>query len=87
MSKWVTELKKKIDSELSPNEDPPLDPPAPPHESRASSSKMSSGYTSYDADPRVLSDDFTHLEVKDNSREEGVQELNAMPRSIILMYC
>lgn len=78
MNKWVTELKKKIDAELSPNEEPPHPShPAPPHESRAGSSKVSSGYTSYDADPRVLSDDFTHLEVKDNSREEGVQELEA----------
>lgn len=87
MNKWVTEIKKKFDAEL---EDPPHPAtPAPSHESRAGSSKMSSGYNSYDADPRVLSDDFTHLEVKDNSRE-GEQELNTILHPflvVILTYC
>lgn len=66
VNRWVADLKKKIDGELASPELPPTQ-----HDPRAGSSRGGpSGYSSYDADPRVLSDDFAHLELRDSSREE-----------------
>lgn len=67
VNRWVADLKKKIDGELASPELPPTQ-----HDPRTGSSRGGpSGYSSYDADPRVLSDDFAHLELRDSSREEG----------------
>lgn len=69
MNKWVADFKKKLDAELSSPELPhtPIQP-----DPRAGSSRGGpSGYSSYDADPRVLSDNFEHLELRDSSREDG----------------
>ncbi|KAF8458889.1 hypothetical protein BGX38DRAFT_296109 [Terfezia claveryi] len=66
VNRWVADLKKKIDGELA---SPELSPTQ--HDPRAVSSRGGpSGYSSYDADPRVLSDDFAHLELRNSSREE-----------------
>lgn len=70
MNQWVADLKKKLDLD-----DEPGDSEAPPtHDSRAGHSAargVPSGYARYDADPRVLGDDFAHLELRDNSQAEG----------------
>lgn len=66
VNRWVADLKKKFDEELASPELPPTQ-----HDPRAGPSRGgASGYSSYDADPRVLTDDFAHLELRDSSREE-----------------
>ncbi|KAF8474955.1 hypothetical protein BDZ91DRAFT_674971 [Kalaharituber pfeilii] len=68
VNQWVAELKKKIDGEpTSPELQPTYQDPRSAH---GRSRGGPSGYSNYDADPRVLGDDFAHLELRNNTQEE-----------------
>lgn len=69
---WITDIKKRLDGDSPENSPPsstrnsgqytrptvrPIDEPG----------KRGSRDGGYDADPRVLSDDFTHLHLRDNT--------------------
>ena len=74
VNSWISDIKKRLDGD-SPEESPPGS--ARPSNQYARSGnrtatefenpRRSSRDGGYDADPRVLSDDFTHLELRDNS--------------------
>ncbi|KAA8895475.1 hypothetical protein FN846DRAFT_969521 [Sphaerosporella brunnea] len=77
---WFNEFKKKIDGE-SPNTSPPSSARTSGQYSRAGSRRTQTGFggyesrrsrdVGYDADPKVLSDDFTHLSLKDDTVSES----------------
>jgi hypothetical protein len=76
---WFNEFKKRIDGE-SPETSPPTSARNSGQYSRAGSRRIQTGFGGfegrrsrdggYDADPKVLSDDFTHLGLKDNTASE-----------------
>jgi hypothetical protein len=76
---WFNEFKKRIDGE-SPEASPPGSTRPSGSYSRSGtrrqtglgdvSGRRSRDGAGYDADPKVLSDDFTHLDLKDNSGSE-----------------
>lgn len=70
VNQWVAEFKKKLDGEPTSPEIPPnfQDPRVG---SRSTSRGGPSGYSGYDADPRVLGDDFAHLDLRDSTRDEN----------------
>lgn len=67
----MAEFKKKLDGEPTSPEIPPnfQDPRVG---SRSTSRGGPSGYSGYDADPRVLGDDFAHLDLRDSTRDESM---------------
>jgi len=74
VNSWISDIKKRLDGD-SPEASPPSS--ARPSNQYARSAnrtatefenpRRSSRDGGYDADPRVLSDDFTHLELRDNT--------------------
>ncbi|TGZ83200.1 hypothetical protein EX30DRAFT_339408 [Ascodesmis nigricans] len=78
VNSWLTEFKKKLDGE-SPENTPPTSQRPSSQYARAGSRRsydtqgrrsMDNRHAAaYDADPAVLSDDFTHLAMKDNTTD------------------
>lgn len=69
---WITDIKKRLDGD-SPENSPPsstrnsgqyTQPTTRPIDEPGTRGSRDGGY---DADPRVLSDDFTHLHLRDNT--------------------
>jgi len=77
---WINEFKKRIESDVSPEASPPTSARASGQYVRTGVRRQTGlgGYDGsrrprdggYDADPQVLSDDFTHLNMKDNTGGE-----------------
>jgi hypothetical protein len=71
VNQWVTQLKKKLDGEDDENDTRPPDRPKQDGQRRSGDSMRRStdrDRERYDADPRVLSDDFAGLDI---SHDEG----------------
>lgn len=74
---WITDIKKRLDGD-SPENSPPSSTrnssqyarPTRPVEDPSARGSRDGGY---DADPRVLSDDFTHLHLRDNTVIDGIK--------------
>lgn len=74
---WITDIKKRLDGD-SPENSPPSSTrnsgqyarPTRPVEDPSARGSRDGGY---DADPRVLSDDFTHLHLRDNAIIDGIK--------------
>jgi len=72
VNSWLTDFKKRLDSELSPETSPPASARSSGQYARTGSRKSFDPPRrpkdqGYDADPAVISDDFTHLDLKDNT--------------------
>jgi len=74
VNSWISDFKKRLDGD-SPETSPPSSA-RPSSQYTRSGSRTATGFENpgrssrdggYDADPRVLSDDFTHLELRDSS--------------------
>lgn len=67
---WITDIKKRLDGD-SPENSPPSLYERPTTRPLDQPSTRNSRDVGYDADPRVISDDFTHLHLRDNSIMDG----------------
>lgn len=67
---WITDIKKRLDGD-SPENSPPSQYERPTIRSLDHPRTRSSRDVGYDADPRVISDDFTHLHLRENSIMDG----------------
>lgn len=67
---WITDIKKRLDGD-SPENSPPSQYEQPTTRPLNQPSTRSSRDVGYDADPRVISDDFTHLHLRDSSIMNG----------------
>ncbi|RPA89372.1 hypothetical protein L873DRAFT_1822929 [Choiromyces venosus 120613-1] len=74
VNSWISDFKKRLDGD-SPESSPPSSV-RPSSQYARSGNRTAAGFENpgrssrdggYDADPRVLSDDFTHLELRDSS--------------------
>jgi hypothetical protein len=68
VNSFITNLRKKIDGEEEDEEPPP--PPRRPTQQTGRSSdtgRRSGDHARYDADPQVLGDDFTELQLRDET--------------------
>ncbi|KAH0613249.1 uncharacterized protein H6S33_009629 [Morchella sextelata] len=65
---WITDIKKRLDGD-SPENSPPPSTRNSAQYARPATGRRGSRDGGYDADPRVLTDDFTHLHLRDTTTE------------------